>query len=69
MLALSASRQGAPLYESRAWQLWRGPSCVMTVDGPKSTPEDDGSIYVLPGRAPLDLDAPIACDWREGDVW
>ena len=69
VLALSASTQGAALYAARGWLLWRGPSHVMTPDGPIPTPDDDGAIYVLPGSAPLELDAPIVCDWREGDVW
>jgi aminoglycoside 2'-N-acetyltransferase I len=69
LLALSASPRGVPLYVSRGWSLWRGPSQVVTVDGLVPTPEDDGSIYVWPGAAPLDIDAAIACDWRDGDVW
>ena len=36
------------------------------------TPEEDGLVMVR--RTPttpsdLDLDAPISCDWRPGDVW
>jgi hypothetical protein len=31
------------------------------------TPQDDGSVLVLGGE--LDLDAPLVCDWRSGDVW
>lgn len=69
LLALSASARGVPLYRARGWSLWRGPSSVQTLDGPVPTPEDDGSIYVLPGASGVDLDGPITCDWREGDVW
>ncbi|WP_232677965.1 GNAT family N-acetyltransferase [Nocardioides sp. R-C-SC26] len=73
LLALSASDAGAALYRQRGWRLWRGPSSSMTPQGLVATPEDDGGIYVLAGRphqrSRLDLDAPIACDWREGDVW
>lgn len=69
VLALSASARGVPLYEARGWALWRGSASVLGPDGLEPTPEDDGSIYVLPGVAPLDLDAPIACEWRDGDVW
>jgi aminoglycoside 2'-N-acetyltransferase I len=69
LLALSASARGAPLYRARGWSLWRGPSHVLTLDGPAPTPDDDGSIYVLPGASGVDLDGPIACDWRDGDVW
>ncbi|MBI2242835.1 MAG: GNAT family N-acetyltransferase [Nocardioides sp.] len=69
LLALSASARGVPLYRARGWSLWRGPSSVLTLDGPVPTPDDDGSIYVLPGTSGVDLDGPIMCDWRDGDVW
>jgi len=68
LLALSASDAGVAFYEARGWSLWRGPSSVITPEGAVPTPEDDGAIYVLGGTG-LDLDGPIACDWREGDVW
>lgn len=68
--ALSASRVGAPLYTGRGWQLWRGPTFALTPSGVQRT-EDDDNIYVLPGRAPLDLDldGELTADWRAGDVW
>ena len=69
LLALSSSGEGVPLYRARGWSLWRGPSSVMTRSGLVPTPEEDGSLYVLPGATPLDLEAAISCDWREGDVW
>ncbi|MFW0148522.1 GNAT family N-acetyltransferase [Mycobacterium sp. smrl_JER01] len=71
--ALSTSELGRPLYSARGWMPWRGPTAVWTSSGPTATPEDDGSLYVLPGDLPqvvtLDPTAPIACDWRNGDVW
>jgi len=69
VLALSASDNGAALYESRGWLRWRGPTSVLAPDGVRRTPEDDGGVYVLPGRAELDLDGGLTCDWRDGDVW
>ncbi|MCW2812977.1 MAG: GCN5-related N-acetyltransferase [Nocardioides sp.] len=68
VLALSSSAAGVPFYEARGWHLWRGPSAVLAPTGWQDTPEEDGAIYVL-GGTDLDLDAAIACDWREGDVW
>ncbi|MDO9454909.1 GNAT family N-acetyltransferase [Nocardioides sp.] len=68
LLALSSSTAGVPFYEARGWELWRGPSAVVSPEGLQPTPEEDGAIYVLGGTG-LDLDAPIACDWRDGDVW
>jgi aminoglycoside 2'-N-acetyltransferase I len=58
-------------YERLGWERWRGPSSVRTADGEQPTPDDDGYIMVLrtPASPPLDVDAPISCDWRPGDVW
>ncbi|MGY1707793.1 GNAT family N-acetyltransferase [Geodermatophilus sp. SYSU D00697] len=67
--ALSATDDGAALYAARGWQAWRGPTAVLTPEGLRRTPDDDGSVYVLPGPAPLDLDGELACDWRDGDPW
>ena len=37
--------------------------------GPIRTPDDDGSVFVLPIGISLDATAPLTCDWRDGDVW
>jgi aminoglycoside 2'-N-acetyltransferase I len=66
LLALCSSEAGRPLYAARGWALWRGLTSALTPDGPRPTPDED-SIYVLGGT--VDLDAPLACDWREGDLW
>jgi aminoglycoside 2'-N-acetyltransferase I len=67
--ALSASADGAGLYAARGWLLWAGPTSVLTAEGTRRTPEDDGSVYVLPGPVPLDPRGELTCDWREEDVW
>ncbi len=67
--ALSATDDGARLYLSRGWQLWRGPTWALTPAGPRRTPEDDGSVFVLPAGAVLDRDGDLTCDWRDGDLW
>ena len=67
--ALGTTDAGVALYTSRGWQLWRGPSSAITPDGIVRTAEDDGGIYVLPAGIELDLTAPLAADWRDGDVW
>jgi aminoglycoside 2'-N-acetyltransferase I len=68
LLALCSSRAGRPLYEARGWSRWRGPTGALTPGGPRPTPGED-SIYVLGGPDGLDLDGPLTCDWRDGDVW
>lgn len=67
--ALSASDAGRNLYASRGWLPWRGPTSVVAPTGITRTPDDDGSIYVLPVSVEVDTSEPIACDWRNGDVW
>jgi aminoglycoside 2'-N-acetyltransferase I len=67
--ALSATEDGAALYLSRGWQLWRGPTSALTPDGVRRTAEDDGSVLVLPAAVALDLDGELTCDWRDGDLW
>ncbi|MGB5110418.1 MAG: GNAT family N-acetyltransferase [Mycobacterium sp.] len=67
--ALSASEAGPALYLPRGWQLWTGPTSVLAPSGSIRTPDDDGSVYVLPVNVDVDTSADLACDWRDGDVW
>jgi len=67
--ALSSSTGGKQIYTARGWLPWRGPTSVIAPTGMQRTPEDDGSVYVLPVSVELDTSAAIACDWRDGDVW
>jgi aminoglycoside 2'-N-acetyltransferase I len=67
--ALGATDQAASFYAYRGWQLWNGPTSAITPAGIVRTPAEDGSIYVLPVDAPLDLHGELSCDWRDGDVW
>jgi aminoglycoside 2'-N-acetyltransferase I len=66
--ALAATEQGAHLYTRHGWRLWRGPLSVMTPTGTVSTPEEAGWVHVLTDE-PVDVDAELICDWRDGDVW
>jgi len=58
-------------YERLGWMIWRGPSYVRTSHGEERTADEDGFILVLPtpSSPTLDLEAPISCEWRPGDVW
>jgi aminoglycoside 2'-N-acetyltransferase I len=69
LAALSATSEAAQFYAARGWQLWLGPSSALTPTGIQRTEEDDGSVYVLPLRVPVDLSGELTCDWRDGDVW
>ena len=67
--ALGATDMAAPFYAARGWLPWRGPTSALSPSGVVRTPVEDGSIYVLPAGAPLDLDGELTCDWRDGDAW
>lgn len=67
--ALSSSARAARLYASRGWLPWRGPTSVLAPSGPTRTPDDDGTVFVLPVEVSLDTSAELMCDWRGGDVW
>jgi aminoglycoside 2'-N-acetyltransferase I len=67
--ALSASDAGAALYLSRGWERWTGHSAALTPAGTVGTPEEDGSLFVLPVTVDLDPVGELVCDWRDGDVW
>ncbi|MEW5812137.1 MAG: GNAT family N-acetyltransferase [Actinomycetota bacterium] len=69
--ALSTSELGRPLYTSRGWMPWPGTTSALTPGGLVRTPDDDGTVFVLPVASTVDLEAAadLACDWRDGDVW
>ena len=67
--ALSSSDRGSRLYTSRGWLAWCGPTSVLAPAGTIRTPDDDGSVFVLPVGVSLDTSAALTCDWRDGDVW
>lgn len=67
--ALCASDAGAPLYDSRGWLRWQGPTSVLAPTGTQRTPDDDGTVFVLPVSLQLDTTEALTCDWRDGDVW
>ena len=67
--ALGATEEAADLYVGRGWQQWQGPTSALTPSGITRTEDEDGSVYVLPVTAPLDLTGELTCGWRDGDVW
>ncbi|OBB14717.1 aminoglycoside N-acetyltransferase AAC(2')-Ib [Mycolicibacterium setense] len=71
--ALSSADTATDMYLSRGWLPWQGPTSVLQPTGVTRTPDDDGSVFVLPVDLPAGIDfdtsAEITCDWRDGDVW
>ncbi|MGQ0609414.1 MAG: GNAT family N-acetyltransferase [Chloroflexota bacterium] len=60
-------------YERLGWETWTGPTGLRTADGERvRTVDEDGHVMVMrTPRSPddLDLDAPIAVDWRAEEPW
>ncbi|MDP9468456.1 MAG: GNAT family N-acetyltransferase [Chloroflexota bacterium] len=60
-------------YARLGWVVWQGPTWIRERDGQLlRSPDEDGNIMVRPTPttpADLDLSAPIAVDWRPGEVW
>jgi aminoglycoside 2'-N-acetyltransferase I len=69
--ALSAAGGVEGLYLSRGWLAWQGPTSVLAPGGITRTPDDDGTVFVLPvpSGVPVDVAGTLVCDWRAGDVW
>ncbi len=67
--ALSASDHGLRLYPALGWTRWEGPTFALGPGGPVRTPDDDGSVHVLPVSVQLDLRGALTCDGRPGDPW
>ncbi|MBJ7339564.1 MAG: GNAT family N-acetyltransferase [Mycolicibacterium sp.] len=67
--ALSSSEAGRHIYGSRGWLPWQGTTAVLAPAGVTPTPDDDGSIFVLPLSVDLDTAGELTCDYRDGDVW
>jgi aminoglycoside 2'-N-acetyltransferase I len=67
--ALGSTDAGAAFYAARGWLRWLGPCSALTPEGIVATPEEEGSIYVLPVTDQLDVSRELTCDWREGDAW
>jgi aminoglycoside 2'-N-acetyltransferase I len=67
--ALATGEHG--FYERLGWRTWQGPTFVRTPNGPRPTLDADGFIMILltTTSPPIDLRAPVSCDWRPGDVW
>ena len=69
--ALATGRNA--FYEALGWETWLGPTWVRMLDGQRvRSADEDGDVMVLrTPRAPSDLDlqGPIAIDWRPEEPW
>lgn len=67
--ALGSSDEGLAFYAARGWQRWQGKSYALTPTGIVRTPDDDDGIFVFPVAEPMDLNADLICDYRQGEPW
>jgi aminoglycoside 2'-N-acetyltransferase I len=67
--ALFSSETAQPFYSVLGWTAWRGPLQTLTPNGVREDPRFPGRVFVLEHSFPLNIDAPLTCDWRDGDPW
>ncbi|GAP09476.1 predicted acetyltransferase [Bellilinea caldifistulae] len=68
LAALSPS--SVAFYERLGWELWHGPLFIRTqTDLLPSPDQEQVMILRLPKTPPLDLNAPLSAEWREGELW
>jgi aminoglycoside 2'-N-acetyltransferase I len=57
-------------YSHLGWELWRGPLFIRQNGNLLTSPEDEEvMIYRLHKTPPLDLNASLLAEWREGELW
>lgn len=57
------------LYGRLGWVYWRGPLFIRQDGQLRPTPDERVMILPLDKTPPLDLDAPLSAEWREGEIW
>jgi aminoglycoside 2'-N-acetyltransferase I len=56
-------------YTRLGWILWGGPLSIRGPEGLIPTPNEWVMVLPLPKTPPLDLQAPLSAEWREGERW
>jgi aminoglycoside 2'-N-acetyltransferase I len=57
------------MYARLGWEFWRGPLFIRRAGRLILTPDEEVMILRLPRTPPLDLEAPLSIEWREGELW
>lgn len=57
------------LYMPLGWEFWRGPLFIRTEGGLMTGSDDRVMVLRLRCTPPLDLDAPLSAEWRDGELW
>lgn len=68
-IAFLSTGRARDFYLRLGWEVWDGPSSVLTNHGEVSTDEEHGGILVRRSPDGPDLGLPITCEDRPGDAW
>ena len=58
-----------PFYMRLGWEPWAGPTAIRTDACSLPTPDEEIMILRTRRTPPLDLNARISAEWREGELW
>ena len=67
--ALCPNQDVIGLYRQLGWEAWQGPLFIRTERGLMPTADEVVLILRLPQTPPLDLEASLSAEWREGELW
>lgn len=65
---LSPSDEGRALYAISGWVDWRGELRSFTPTGISATPDEEIMVYCR-ANSTIDVQQPLTCDYRSGDIW
>jgi aminoglycoside 2'-N-acetyltransferase I len=68
-IAFLSTGRARDFYLRLGWEVWQGPSSVLTDGGEVATDEEHGGILVRRAPDGPDLGLPITCEDRPGDAW
>jgi aminoglycoside 2'-N-acetyltransferase I len=68
-IAFLSTGRARDFYLRLGWEVWQGPSSVLTDRGELATDEEHGGILVRRAPGGPDLALPITCEDRDGDAW
>ena len=68
-IAFLSTGRARDFYLRLGWEVWEGPSSVLTERGEVATDEEHGGILVRRAPDGPDLGLPITCEDRPGDAW
>jgi aminoglycoside 2'-N-acetyltransferase I len=68
-IAFLSTGRARDFYLRLGWEVWEGPSSVLTDRGEVATDEEHGGLLVRRAPDGPDLRLPLTCEDRPGDAW